>query len=238
VYEQVKQHSHSASFLMNDGVLEIDKRAARGWAVLSNALRELSYDGGTVGDKIRIINKLAYTAYAKKEFMNAEERVEDIEQLGRFTDRATDLKSFLAETALQEQFKGKGVVAPDAVVLSTIHQSKGLEWELVFIINLIANAFPSERAAMEEGGMEEERRLFYVAVTRARKNLCLSYTVLGGKNNEFVVSPSPFLEEIDDALLNLGAGTAAATAEYVYEEDENAQKNWRGKSFLRSVEEL
>ena len=66
------------------------------------------------------------------------------------------------------------------MVLSTIHQAKGLEWDAVFVINLTDGAFPHPRALGEEGGLEEERRLFYVAATRARRQLFLTYPITSG----------------------------------------------------------
>ncbi len=104
----------------------------------------------------------------------------------------------------------------------------------------MSGAFPNERAALEEGGIEEERRLFYVALTRARKNLYLSHALLGGKQNEFVVSPSPFIEEIDEVLLHdvrrnsWGSGQktdSLVEPAYTYDPDET-QTDWRKKNFL------
>jgi DNA helicase-2/ATP-dependent DNA helicase PcrA len=197
---------------------------------------ELSLKHETVGEMVRAVNECAYKQYLKSEFQNADDRLKDVEQLASFTDRITDLKAFLAETALQEQHRAKTAAADDRLVLSTIHQSKGLEWDTVFLINLIAGAFPNERASLEEGGIEEERRLFYVALTRARKNLYLSYTLLGGKQNDFVVSPSPFIEEIDQVLLDVGRKNSSQEPSYTYEPDPTV--DWRKKSFLSSVDEF
>ncbi len=234
IYDQVKLRAQTSELFMGSPV-EIEKRAARGWDVVVRTFENIAHSHGTVGDKIRVI-KSAYDFYAHKEFTNGDDRIADIDQLANFTDRSTDLKTFLAETALQEQFKGKNTDVAEKVILSTIHQSKGLEWDTVFIVSLVANAFPSERASLEEGGMEEERRLFYVAVTRARRNLFLTYASLGGKNNEYLMSPSPFLEELSEALFD-SEHKSSQVAEVTYEPDEQSV-NWRGKSFLRSIDEL
>ena len=61
----------------------------------------------------------------------------------------------------------------EKIILTTIHQAKGLEWEVVFIINLVDMGFPNKRALAEDGGLEEERRLFYVAITRARHSVAI-----------------------------------------------------------------
>jgi ATP-dependent exoDNAse (exonuclease V) beta subunit len=86
------------------------------------------------------------------------------------------------------------------MILSTIHQAKGLEWDTVFIIHLTDQSFPSRRALSEEDGMEEERRLFYVAVTRARKRLFLSYPMTVGYDTLVLGQPSTFLEEVNPRL--------------------------------------
>ena len=88
--------------------------------------------------------------------------------------------------------------------LSTIHQAKGLEFDVVFIIMLCDGLFPSERSLKTREGEEEERRLMYVAITRARNELYLSYPVVratpGGSGN-FIQRPSRFLEEIPKDLI-------------------------------------
>ncbi len=236
IYEQVRR-LHSIQELAHDTtIIEVDKRCLNGWAVVKRTMFELALkQGNTVGDMIRIVKDCAYRFYVEKEFENFKERLDDVEQLASYTDRLTDLKLFLAETALQEQYKEKAGATEDKIVMSTIHQAKGLEWEMVFLIGLVAGSFPNERASLEEGGIEEERRLFYVALTRARRQLFLSYTVLGGPRNDFVVSPSPFLEEIDEILLEREKKSGAHATEVTYEPEE---KDWRKKSFLSSVDEF
>jgi DNA helicase-2/ATP-dependent DNA helicase PcrA len=88
------------------------------------------------------------------------------------------------------------------VVLSTIHQAKGLEWHAVFLIHLLEGFFPSPRALDEAGGEEEERRIFYVAMTRARDELYLSYPIIrpGGYGASVVQQPSRFLQELPEDL--------------------------------------
>jgi ATP-dependent exoDNAse (exonuclease V) beta subunit len=75
-----------------------------------------------------------------------------------------------------------------------------LEWDAVFIIHLADAAFPNRRAMSEEGGMEEERRLFYVAVTRARRQLFLSYPMTMGQESLMFNQPSTFIDEVDQRL--------------------------------------
>ena len=89
----------------------------------------------------------------------------------------------------------------DKVILSTIHQAKGLEWDNVFIINLAEGAFPHQRAYGSDAEMSEERRLFYVAATRARTKLFFTYPVTSGYETVEIRQPSTFLDEIPKAAI-------------------------------------
>ena len=88
--------------------------------------------------------------------------------------------------------------------LSTIHQAKGLEFDVVFVIMLCDGLFPSERSLESSEGEEEERRLMYVAITRARNELYLSYPLIRagyGGSGDMMQRPSRFLEEIPSTLV-------------------------------------
>ncbi len=149
-----------------------------------------------------------YKEYLETEFIDSRDRMQDIKQLALFAQRYETLAEFLAEATLQESFRAIDSSSPPTstengrIVLSTIHQAKGLEWSVVFIINLSAGAFPSERSLREENGVEEERRLLYVAVTRAKKYLYLTYPMAGGSFGDFMSGPSSFLNEIESGLLD------------------------------------
>lgn len=111
------------------------------------------------------------------------------------------LASFLAHASLEagEHQAGEG---QEAVQLMTVHAAKGLEFDAVFITGLEQGLFPHENAAQERDGLEEERRLMYVAVTRARKRLYLTHAqtrMLHGQTRYCL--PSLFLEELPEALL-------------------------------------
>jgi DNA helicase-2/ATP-dependent DNA helicase PcrA len=90
--------------------------------------------------------------------------------------------------------------------LSTIHQAKGLEFDVVFVIMLCDGLFPSSRSAESADGEEEERRLFYVSITRAKNELYLTYPQIrggyGASGVDTYQSPSRFLAEIPEDLLN------------------------------------
>ena len=96
------------------------------------------------------------------------------------------------------------------VTLMTVHSAKGLEYKYVYIVGLEENLFPSQRAAESPDGMEEERRLFYVALTRAKVEATISYAEMRFKwgNMEFS-RPSCFLREIDPKYVRADFGTGA-----------------------------
>ena len=89
------------------------------------------------------------------------------------------------------------------VTLSSVHQAKGLEWKVVFVIWMTDGMFPSSRSLESDDAIEEERRLFYVAVTRARDELYLTYPLLrlNAGYGEMMQRPSRFLGEIPKALI-------------------------------------
>lgn len=136
-----------------------------------------------------------YRDYAETEFENAMERIEDLEQLAVFAQGYDSLEQFLADAALSEGFRGdrSSLADPekDYLVLSTIHQAKGLEWKNVFVIGLCDGQFPHYKSMRSRQEIEEERRLFYVAVTRAKERLFL--TCVHTKT-------SLFLRELDQDL--------------------------------------
>ncbi|MFA6512042.1 MAG: UvrD-helicase domain-containing protein [Patescibacteria group bacterium] len=157
---------------------------------------------------IRLVKDSDYAEYLRNQFPDWESRMEDIEQLAVFAEQYASLGTFLSEVSLQESF-GMAQTGEadgdneDAMVLSTVHQAKGLEWEVVFVLNLSEGAFPNAKALDDAGGLEEERRLFYVAITRAKTYCFLTYHL--GLNmrttSMHLQSPSQFLEDIDSHLI-------------------------------------
>ena len=113
------------------------------------------------------------------------------------------LTTFLEDVALATDFDTKKNDNKPTVSLMTIHQSKGLEYLYVYIVGLEENLFPSAMSMNTRSELEEERRLFYVALTRAEKVAYLSYAQTRYRWGKLVdAEPSRFLEEIDDQFLN------------------------------------
>ncbi|MDG1397637.1 MAG: UvrD-helicase domain-containing protein [Polaribacter sp.] len=112
------------------------------------------------------------------------------------------LTSFLEDVALATDFDTKNDNDKPTVSLMTIHQSKGLEYLYVYIVGLEENLFPSAMSMNTRSELEEERRLFYVALTRAEKVAYLCYAQTRYRWGKLVdAEPSRFLEEIDDQFL-------------------------------------
>ncbi len=206
-------------------------------------LIKLNKEESSVGDFVRLIIESKYKEYLENEFPDYRERIQDLEQLAEFADKAEDLNSFLAEATLQEGFNNalaNNTNNDEKIILSTVHQAKGLEWEAVFVINLASGQFPNDRALRESDGLEEERRLFYVAVTRAKKFLHLTYSLSGGFNS-FSQGPSMFLEEISGDLIDMnsvGGGTVwddLSDGDVVYESEDSGSF---GGGFLKGIDEL
>jgi DNA helicase-2/ATP-dependent DNA helicase PcrA len=88
------------------------------------------------------------------------------------------------------------------VVLTTVHQAKGLEWNRVIVMGLSEGRFPSYRSTVTEEGAEEERRLFYVAITRARNEVDMTYPMLARDRYgvDVILEPSRFVKELPESL--------------------------------------
>jgi len=121
-----------------------------------------------------------YLPILKQKFDDWDQRVYDLEALKLLSGRYVSMTDFLADFALDPPDRGqqKEVLAVSEkekpLVLSTIHSAKGLEWERVYLIGLVEGMLPVSFSLHDDDGIEEERRLFYVAVTRARHRLTLS----------------------------------------------------------------
>ncbi|HEY5653141.1 MAG TPA: ATP-dependent helicase [Pontiella sp.] len=164
------------------------------------------------GEIIFRFNKAFYKEYMIENFDNHKFRAEDIDGLIDFTVKFDSTESFLSEIALLTNLDGDSGKAPgdedgDAIRLSTVHQAKGLEWKAVFVLFVNEDMFPSKKT-VEESGDAEERRLFYVAVTRAEDELFLCSPMVRRQRDGGMIflDPSRFLAEIPEDLLQSDGG--------------------------------
>ncbi|CAN5434549.1 ATP-dependent helicase [soil metagenome] len=167
--------------------------------------------------QIELILLHGYEQYLQENFENAEARLEDLKGLAAFANRYKSTEDFLSELALlsTERFKepqpivGEEVVSAgeedELLTLTSVHQAKGLEWKAVFIIWAAEGKFPSPRSLREIDSEEEERRLWYVALTRAKDELYLTYPLLMTDYNRQTVlqKPSRFITECPAALYEI-----------------------------------
>ncbi|RKI51823.1 ATP-dependent helicase, partial [Corallococcus sp. AB049A] len=155
------------------------------------------------GQGVRSPGALLADVLAAREPSGPEDsHAEDLRQLQEFAGRFEDVPRFLSAIALVAEFSARAALdgeAPDDVLtLTTVHQAKGLEWRTVFVLGLTDGRFPLSLATRDPENEEEERRLFYVAVTRAREALWLVYphTSLPREDGRLLLTPSRFLSEL------------------------------------------
>ena len=189
----------------------VPKKAKVPWAQFSATVSQLESEpvAGDAGKMIELIVEAGYDAYVEANYDKAPQRLDDIEQLGVFARQYETLETFLAELALLtnvEAEQDRAEEDDEKIRLSTIHQAKGLEFKVVFVVMLCDGMFPSNRSLDSLDGEEEERRLFYVAITRAQDELYLSYpmirTVAGGGSDDMIQQPSRFLNELPGDLVD------------------------------------
>ena len=149
-----------------------------------------------------------YLPIFKEQYDDYPKRARDLDHLQTIAERYQELGAFLSDLALEPpDGSAAGGEAPDRdderLVLSTIHSAKGLEWQCVFVMWVVDGRFPSVYAFGEEEELEEERRLFYVAVTRAKRYLYLTYpiNVFDRGSGTVLSNPSRFLDPVSPALL-------------------------------------
>lgn len=182
-------------------------RAALGLRHLAEALESASQveDASPPDQLQRLLNY--YYPVLKEQYDDYPKRIRDLEHLMVMAERYANLEEFLADLTLEPpETSVTEVDAPDRderLVLSTIHSAKGLEWHCVFVLWLVDGRFPSAYVCQDEDGLEEERRLLYVAVTRAKRLLYLTFPVqVYDKVTGTILSkPSRFLDDVDASLV-------------------------------------
>jgi DNA helicase-2/ATP-dependent DNA helicase PcrA len=153
-------------------------------------------------EAIREIVESVYRDFARAKFANGDARLDDLEQFAQFASAYENVTAFLDEVSLYNELSGEDTVAglpeDERVVLSSIHQAKGLEWSRLAVIGLSEGRFPNYRASATDEGLEEERRLFYVACTRAKNELLLTYPMLARDrySTDVILEASRFVSEL------------------------------------------
>lgn len=177
--------------------------ASRSTAQLAALIGRLERQRGRPGEMVREVVASGYREYVRTTLDNFSSRLDDLEQLALFADAYDQLTTFLDEVTLMNELSGEDVAAEEGekqkVTLSTVHQAKGLEWRAVFVVWLAEGRFPSARA----DEVEEERRLFYVACTRARDRLYLCYPFVARDRYrlDVILEPSRFLSELPESTI-------------------------------------
>ena len=173
---------------------------------LANVLGEINHDSMPVADKIEILKRYYAPILQGMEddYLN---RLPDIDVLYNLALRYDDdLEKFLTDLALEPPSnKFQDATSPlldeieeKPLILSTVHSAKGLEWNTVFIPHLLDGLFPSVQSIRSVEEVEEERRLFYVACTRAKRNLYLSMPAEFFSFGVVFTEPSRFLSEVEE----------------------------------------
>ena len=189
------------AFTEIDVINKIPKDAKEDWVGLAETLQSVhQLAAKAIPSKVvdEAINGW-YHEYLHTTYENWPRREEDLESLVDFASKYENLAEMLTQLILLSSESGDRVVRPgeSCLRLSTIHQSKGLEYPHVFIIGLADGLFPNKRAIEGEGDLEEERRLFYVASTRAERSLHLIYPMLSSQNGTQIrLMQSRFLKEL------------------------------------------
>ncbi|MCX6903688.1 MAG: ATP-dependent helicase, partial [Verrucomicrobia bacterium] len=159
---------------------------------------------------IGLVVEAGYEDHLKENYDNYRNRLDDVEQLAAFAQQFTSTEEFLTQLSLltnleAEDDKARPTDDEERLRLSTVHQAKGLEFDVVFVIMLCDGLFPSARSMETPEGEEEERRLFYVAVTRARNELYLTHPIIraaqGYSGGDTLQQPSRFLTDLPPDLV-------------------------------------
>ncbi len=189
----------------------VPKKAASAWAQFMATVAQLEAPGvrNNPSKMIQLAVDAGYNDYLKESYPNYRSRLDDLDQLGVFARQFASVEEFLTQLALLANLEAEDEQPArrddELLRLSTVHQAKGLEFDVVFVIMLCDGLFPSARSVETPEGEEEERRLLYVAVTRARNELYLSYPLVRrgyGPASDIYQEPSRFLNQLPRDLID------------------------------------
>ena len=207
--EDAPQRTSLAEALQGAGA-GAPKKARVAWAQFVATASQLDEDSkrDAPHEMIQLILDADYEDYLQNNYENFRSRLEDVQQLAEFARQFESVSEFLTQLALLTSVEAEAEAAAnrddERLKLSTIHQAKGLEFRVVFVIMLCDGMFPSHRSLDVEEGEEEERRLFYVAVTRAKDELylCFPYRRYMSGGGDVMQQKSRFLTEIPEGAVD------------------------------------
>ena len=181
---------------------------------LAAVLRSTQNDAIQLPDRIKLVLH-HYGPILNRDYgSEAQQRMDDLRQLGQLSLHSSSLEQFLQDLTLNPE-SARSKQAPreqDLLTLSTIHSAKGLEWSHVYVMQLLDGYFPPIRSWYDQAALEEERRLLYVAITRPKETLTLTYPLeqFHHAARQTLTQPCRFLQSIPKEhleLLHVGDGT-------------------------------
>ncbi len=219
VWEQVRIWEEPFSFLESGSVGSLPGNARVSFEIFRKLVVDLTgAPRAAAGEKpsalpptemINLVLDRFYQEYVENTFEDAEARIEDVRQLAEYAVQYDGATAFLSELALMgtaaaasPATSGEEDEPDESMVLTSVHQAKGLEWKVVFLIWLTDTRFPSTRSLTDPEGEEEERRLFYVALTRAKDELYMCQPMLESEkwNMGAFSRLSRYVEELPEQL--------------------------------------
>jgi len=183
--------------------------AAKDWETIAAVMAAAGAAGVEAGKLLDAFGAGFYHDYALENFEDYQRRLDDINEFIQYAEGFSSLHELLSEIALITSLEAEedryGEAAGESIRLSTIHQAKGLEWSVVILLWVVEGMFPSARTMDDLSAIAEERRLFYVAATRARDVLIMCMPALRRGRDGGVVPcmPSRFVQEIPAELLRV-----------------------------------
>jgi len=201
LWKKIQEFDDLAATLQDNFIIK--GKAGESWNIIRSIFSELmafrEKRKAFMSEAVEYILARGYESYLKNNYENYRDRLDDLQQLISFVANYVDLDQLLADVTLSESFAGEHEHDKKVVVLSTIHQAKGLEWPVIFVVGLCDGHFPHHKCLEKPKELEEERRLFYVAVTRAQNELFLLYPIrsFSYKFGEVFSKPSMFIRELD-----------------------------------------
>ena len=175
----------------------------------------------TLAEQIKRILKF-YIPLLEKNYEDHQNRLNDLETLEQIAGRYNNREEFLTDIAIEPPEAQQDVdtsAKEGQVVLSTIHSAKGLQWHTVFVIHLVDGYLPSFYALSKEENIEEERRLLYVAATRAKENLYLITPKLRRRSKSAHSYPPRFVISVPSRFITENKDFEKLTEEWALEEE-------------------